>query len=78
MKFNEKLKQLRKNSKYMQKEIAEKIGVSVITFQQYEKGSREPNIEKLLKIALFFNVSLDELLCIKDYQNSLAEHAEEH
>lgn len=63
MKFNERLKQLRTESPIMQKDIAAQIGVSVRTYQQYEQGKTEPNIEKLLKLAEIFNVSLDYLLC---------------
>ncbi len=78
MKFNERLRQLRQQSPLMQKDIAEALGVSVITIRQYEQGSREPNIEKLLKLATIFNVSLDDLLCFKDFKTSSEASAEEH
>lgn len=63
MKFNERLKELRLQSAYMQKEIAALIGVSVRTFQSYEHGTIEPNITKLIQLADLFNVSLDYLVC---------------
>lgn len=63
MKFNERLKDLRLKSPLMQKEIAAAIGISVRTFQQYEQGKAEPNIEKLIKLADIFEVSLDYLMC---------------
>ena len=69
MKFNERLRQLRQNSSLMQKEIAESIGISTITLRQYEQGTREPNIEKL---AIIFDVSLDDLLCLEDFKDSLS------
>jgi len=78
MKFNEHLRQLRQQSPLMQKDIAEALSVSVITIRQYEQGSREPNIEKLLKLATIFNVSLDDLLCFEDFKASLEVSAEEH
>ncbi len=78
MKFNEHLRQLRQQSPLMQKDIAEALGVSVITIRQYEQGSREPNIEKLLKLATIFNVSLDDLLCFEDFKASPEVSAEEH
>lgn len=71
MKFNERLRQLRQQSALTQKDIAQLLGVSTITLRQYEQGSREPNIEKLLHLAVIFNVSLDELLCLEDFKNSL-------
>ena len=67
MQFNEKLKNLRLCSTLMQKEIAQILNVSVRTFQGWESGRTEPNIEKLIQIAHIFNVSLDELLCQDDY-----------
>lgn len=72
MKFNERLRQLRQNSSLMQKEIAESIGISTITLRQYEQGTREPSIEKLMKLAIIFDVSLDDLLCLKDFKDSLS------
>ena len=77
MKFNERLRELRKNSPFMQKEIAEKIGVTTIALRQYEQGTREPSIEKLLKLAILFDVSLDDLLCLEDFKNSLSTLSDE-
>lgn len=71
MKFHERLRELRQQSPLMQKQIAEQIGVSTVTFRQYEQGTREPNIEKLLKLAVIFNVSLDDLLCLDDFKKAL-------
>lgn len=62
MKFHENLKILRKESNFMQKEIAELIGISVRTFQAWEHGDTEPSIDKLIKLADIFNVSLDYLV----------------
>lgn len=63
MKFNERLKELRQQSPMLQKDIAASIGISVRTFQQYEQGKAEPNIEKLIKLADIFDVTLDYLMC---------------
>ncbi len=72
MYFSQRLKQLRIKSNYMQKEIAALIGVSVRTFQDYEHGNTEPNIEKLIKLADIFNVSLDYLVG-RDFHATNAE-----
>ena len=71
MKFNERLRELRQQSSLMQKEIAESLGVSPVTIRQYEQGVREPNIEKILKLAILFDISLDDLLCLEDFKSSL-------
>lgn len=67
MKFHERLRDLRKQSPLMQKDIAEKIGVSVRTFQQYELGKIEPNIERLILLSQIFNVTVDFLICRDEY-----------
>jgi len=78
MKFNERLRQLRQQSSLMQKDIAKILGISPITLRQYEQGTREPNIEKLLQLAIIFNVSLDDLLCLNDFKASPAAFSEKH
>ena len=72
------MRQLRKESNYTQREIAERLEVSTITIRQYEQGTREPNIERILNLALMFNVSLDDLLCIEDFKDSSSKFADGH
>ncbi len=48
-----------------QKDMAEAIGVARPTYSLYEKGSREPNISKIVKIAEVLNVSVDDLFGVK-------------
>ena len=77
MKFCERLRELRKQSSVTQKDIAQQLGIHVVTLQQYERGVREPNIETLLKMAILFNVSLDNLLCLEDFKHSHEVFADE-
>lgn len=72
MKFHERLRNLRKQSPLMQKDIAEKIGVSVRTFQQYELGKIEPNIERIILLSEIFNVTVDFLICREEYLAEVA------
>lgn len=65
--FHERLRELRKQSPIMQKDIAKQIGVSVRTFQQYEQGRLEPNIEKLILLSKIFDVTVDFLICRNEY-----------
>jgi len=60
--FSERIKQLRMERHILQKDIAEHLGITVRTYQYYESGELEPNLEKLLKIANFFDVTTDYLL----------------
>jgi len=70
MTFKENLKSCRKTAKKTQKQIAEKLGISERSYQHYELGTREPNIEMLVKMAVIFDVSLDFLLGRTDNPNS--------
>ena len=59
--FSERLRILRFKNSVSQVETAEKIGVSPRAYQDYEYGKFEPTLSVLIRIADFFNVSLDYL-----------------
>lgn len=63
--FGNRLRQLRKERKLTQQQLAELIGVknSVISF--YEVGERVPSPEVLRKLALALHVTADYLLGIE-------------
>lgn len=60
--FPQRLKQLRKENKVTQKQLAGHFGYYHTAVVKWEKGSSEPSIETLIKIADFFDVTLDNLL----------------
>lgn len=60
--FGKKLKELRLEKGLSQQKFGELIGFCNQTISFWESGSREPDLDTLLKIALFFNVSLEDLL----------------
>ena len=60
--FAQMLKRLRKDKGISRKKLAEDIGVSVASIGYYENEDRAPDIEVLVKLADYFNVSCDELL----------------
>ena len=45
------------------KDAARGLDIPYTTYVGYEKGEREPNSEMLIKIASFFKVSVDYLIC---------------
>ena len=55
------IKNLRKQMNKTQEEVAKDLQLQKQTFQNYELGKREPDIETLKKIADYFDVSLDFL-----------------
>lgn len=58
----------RKDIRYSQTELANKLNVSPKTISKWEKGHGLPNIEILPNLAQIFNVSIDYLLLGK-YSN---------
>lgn len=62
----ERLQQVRKESGLMQKEVADRTGINMVTLSGYEIGKNEPNMEALVRLADIYNVSLDYLLCRTD------------
>ena len=66
MKFNERLKQLRQQEGLTQRELAKSIEVGRTTISEYESGKIVPKQEGLLKLANYFNVSVDYLTGVSD------------
>ena len=62
MNFAEKIKALRKQFKFSQEQLAEKLNVSRQAITKWETEGGLPDIENLMAIALLFSVSIDELL----------------
>jgi transcriptional regulator with XRE-family HTH domain len=62
------IRDLRIKKRLSQQKCADEIGISKRTLQRYEQGSFG-NIEYLKKIAVYFNVSLDELGVIPSKEN---------
>lgn len=61
MNLGEKLKELRLNYGYTQKQLSEKLSISRVNYTRYENGKVRPDYETLIKIADFYDVALDEL-----------------
>lgn len=66
IKFAERLKQLRTESKLSQAQLAKQLSVDQRTISNWEKAIREPDFEMLAKIAIFFEVSTNFLLGLED------------
>lgn len=62
MKFSQKLKELRLLLGCTQAQMADLLGITARGYRNYELGSREPELSILIKLADYFNVSLDELV----------------
>lgn len=73
MDFQEKLVQLRNINGILQKDLAEKLGVNLHTYQRFEYGQQEPRMSTLITLADLYDISLDELVC-RDWPRESEEH----
>lgn len=62
MRFARILQDLREDRDISRKDLATVLNISVSTLGMYEQGRREPNIDMLIKIANYFDVSIDFLV----------------
>lgn len=56
------LKELRLAYGYTQKQVADNLGIKYQSYQAYEGGAALPSLENFIKLAKFYDVSLDYLV----------------
>ena len=66
MHMNNRLRQLRKSKGYTQIRVQMETVIEQALLSKYENGERIPPTETLLKLADFYRVSVDYLLCRTD------------
>ena len=62
MTLGEKIYKLRNDKGFSQSDLAEKLSVSRQSVSKWENNSAVPELEKLIKLAEIFNITLDELV----------------
>ena len=75
--IGERIKELRKRKHWTQDELAHLLEVAPSSVGSYERGSRQPTIENLIRMSIYFNVSLDYLLCQTEDERTLANFKKE-
>ncbi len=65
--FSITVKELRSSTKYTQKDVAEKLGITYQSYQAYESGKALPSLPIFISIAEIYDVSLDYLIGKKEY-----------
>ena len=58
----DRLKEIREDRDLLQKDIANVLNISQVQYFRYETGLRLMPVDKLAKLAQFYNVSIDYLL----------------
>lgn len=65
-KFAIHLKELREEKKISQQKLAIELGYTQACIGKWEAGTREPKLDDVIAVALFFNVTTDYLLGLSD------------
>lgn len=66
----ERLKEIRNDKDYTQKDIANYLNISQVQYSRYETGIRIIPIDLLAKLAKLYQVSIDYLLGLTDVRNT--------
>ena len=61
-----RLKELRKSRGYTQISLQMQTGIEQALLSKFENGERVPPTETLVRLAEFYNVSIDYILCRTD------------
>lgn len=61
-----RLKELRKSRGYTQVALQMQTGIEQALLSKFENGERIPPTDTLLRLAVFYNVSIDYILCRTD------------
>ncbi len=70
LKFELKLKELREQKKISQHKLVNDLDLKPTTYNSWENFKREPSIEMLIKLADYYNVTLDYLVG-RDFTNPI-------
>ncbi len=65
--FQERLIEQRKLNNLTQRQVADLLEIAQPSYIRYENGSAEPNLQNLVKLADYFDVSVDYLLGRTEY-----------
>ena len=63
--FSKRLKELRLENHFTQREIAAKLGVAQVFYLHWEQGKTDPSIDNIFKLCEIFGVTSDYLLGIE-------------
>jgi len=62
----ERIRELREQKGISQLELGKALGLNQITISQYERGTREPDIQTIIKICKYFDVTAGYLIGLED------------
>lgn len=64
-----RIKDLREDADLTQRQLADYLNIKQNTYSQYETEQRQIPIDSLIKLAIYFNTSVDYILELTDEQS---------
>lgn len=62
------LREIRKKKRYSQLKVAMDLSISREALSYYENGKRSPDIDMLMQLSEYFDVSIDYLITGKNFE----------
>ena len=75
MTLGEKIYELRTQNNLSQGDLANELNVSRQSVSKWENGNSTPDLEKIVRLAEIFNVSLDELIKNEEKENAIINNS---
>lgn len=69
MQYYPRLRDLREDKDLTQEQLIKILKMHKTTYTNYEQGKREPPFELIIKLAKFYNVSIDYIAGLTDNPN---------
>lgn len=71
MNYYQRLRDIREDNDMKQEEIARILNINQTQYSRYELGKNMMSVDKYIKLALFYNITLDYLLGVIDEPNKI-------
>lgn len=69
--LSKNLKTLREERELTQQDMGDYLGMSRVGYFKYEKGTAEPSLETLIKLADLYNTTIDKLVGRETFMDSV-------
>lgn len=69
MRYNERIRELREDNFLTQQKIADLLHIGQRTYADYESGKTRIPVDSLIKLAKYYNVSVDYISGASDIRN---------
>jgi len=74
MTYLKRLRELREDNDYTQRQIAEILKVGQRTYADYELGKTRIPLDSMIKLAEFYDVDMNYICCISNQKRRFAQY----